>query len=413
MKKAKQATTQPNKSPDKNDASPIPAKGTKRGTPVTQCPKDGTPVFTSQDPIYRVEPDHAELWEFMHTQRAMRKAPDIEAVARLGGLPASVKPYELAYRSKDGSLFPTCYGESTATVTRSLTFGFGKVVDAARGVQAQYADADSSEIRDGVKHLGWVDEKWIEKNILHSARSSAELGAELTDMAIGGIPEVVRWGSAPPTPAETVEPAKEAISPVNKFLKVSETWEIAFEGETCRIPASLIGLDYISELLRCAGKTINALKLRQISSSSVPTNPGTLEELRSNLDPEKGDDLQDEWGLQPVLDEKARAEYEDKLKELKEKIAFAKDTNNCAEVSTLAEEAGAVAAELRKQTKKTGRGHQFPNQQESARSTVSHAIRRALGEIEKYSPTTALHLRKNIVAGRILTYRDPSVRWKT
>jgi hypothetical protein len=240
-------------------------------------------------------------------------------------------------------------------------------------------------------------------------------GAERDDVWIEDVVRRIatQHGPAVPLPTETAEPLKTGVPPENKFVKVDKTWEIEFGEESCRLPASLIGLDYIPVLLQCAGEMITAVKLRETGASAVPADIGTLEELRDDSDPDLGAVLQTEWRSDLVLDEKARSEYEGELKELRENIVIAQDTGNLAEVSNLTAKAEFIAAELRKQTKKTGTGRLFSTQHENARTTVTHAIKRAVEEIAKYAPATAQHLQLNIITGTTLTYRDQSVRWKT
>jgi hypothetical protein len=163
----------------------------------------------------RVEPLDPQTVGLVGPQRTMRRPPDFPELARSGDLPASIKPYELGRRKKDGSLYLKYCGAggdgSTATTTNCVRLGYEKAIGMARAFRAQFPDADASEIRDEVGHLEGVDEEWIEKNVLHSARSSKELSAELSDMAIANIPEVKRWGVVPPAPAGTIEPGKASV----------------------------------------------------------------------------------------------------------------------------------------------------------------------------------------------------------
>jgi hypothetical protein len=148
---------------------------------------------------------------------------------------------------------------------------------------------------------------------------------------------------------------EEVPVPANSFVREGETWAIAFNGETCRLPATLIGLEYISALLRRPGATITALELRGVRAAAIPVDPGMLSELRSSLDTDSGGHLQVEWSSQDVFDGKARAEVEHRVKELKELITIAQDTGNTAGANTYGEEVEYLLSELRKQTKKSGR----------------------------------------------------------
>ncbi len=353
---------------------------------------------------YVLAPENAPAHK---TSRTMRKPPDIEAVARLGGLPDSVKPYKLDNRK--GDFYSAQHGNSTETVNRSLEAGFAKVVETARDYSLRFKTVSPSEIGKHIPNIGWAGDTWIEENILRSQRSDEELGKELRDKLIADIPEVNRWGVAPATPAETTERGAAFLSPTNRFVKEGETWTISFAGETCRLPASLIGLDYISVLLRYAGKSIGAQQLRAQGAAAVPVNPGRLSDLAT--DPDAG--LQTEWTPHAVLDATTITNYQNAINDLNDRITYAQDTGNTREVETLEKEKDNLLRELSKQKGLPGRPREFPNQKESARSTVTHAIKLAFKKIEKTAPITAEHLRNNIVTGTFLTYRDCSVSWRT
>ena len=205
-------------------------------------------------------------------------------------------------------------------------------------------------------------------------------------------------------------------APSNTFVREGETWAIKFDGETCRIPASLIGLDYISVLLRYAGKQINALNLRAAGAAAVPVDPGKLRELQSGSDTKSAPILQTDWSLQPKLDQKARANYQKEIDTLNDQITFAQDTGNTYDVSKFEKEKLEIMRELTKHAGRPGRKDRprlFANQEEQARCSVTHAIRAAFEKIRKTAPATALHLRNNIATGTTLTYRDCSIRWRT
>ena len=141
----------------------------------------------------------------------------------------------------------------------------------------------------------------------------------------------------------------------------------------------------------------------------MPVDPGRLKDLAT--DPDAG--LQTEWTSYAVLDERAIANYREAINDLNDRITYAQDTGNTRAVETLEKEKNHVMRELSKQKGLPGRPRGFPNQKESARSTVTHAISLAFKKIEKIAPATAEHLRNNIETGKFLIYRDCSLRWKT
>src|SRR4051812_40299923 len=115
----------PNPEQDSSDPKQPPREKNPNATPASPVEGD-TPKHPTTKYIegYRVETNDPPTWTPINPARKMRKPPDIEALARLGGLPESVKPYELGSRHKDGSLYAACYGNSTATVTECVTLGY-------------------------------------------------------------------------------------------------------------------------------------------------------------------------------------------------------------------------------------------------------------------------------------------------
>ena len=275
----------------------------------------------------------------------------------------------------------------------------------------------------------WDPPDWIvpvyDSQILHHASLTRELLSTLDaaivdafpvgNAATGGtgdsvlqrsIAGDVTGGGNPLAHGDTTDPG-------NRFEKEGETWAIKFAGETCRLPASLIGLDYISVLLRYAGKSVDAQEIRAMRAAAVPVNPKALGELHSYPDSDEKPIFQADFSSYNVLDAEARAQYRKELEDLEVKICFAQDSGNKGEVERLEKEKKFIERELVKQKGIPGRPRRFANQRESARSTVTHAIKLAFEKIEKIAPATAQHLRDNIATGTLLTYRDCSVRWKT
>ena len=210
--------------------------------------------------------------------------------------------------------------------------------------------------------------------------------------------------------------ASESPAPHDTFVREGETWKIEFDGETCRIPATLIGLDYISVLLREPGRPFSAQALREYGAVAVPMAPGELEELQSDPDTESDDEsgpLQTEWSLDPILNKRTRRDYRNELEYLRGQVTDAQRIGDQDQIDKLRKVGEFITAELRKQTMKTGLERRFADQREQARSTVTHAIRAAVAKIEKTAPLTALHHGNNIQTGATLIYTDRSVRWKT
>lgn len=258
----------------------------------------------------------------------------------------------------------------------------------------------------------WDPPDWIvpvyDSQLLHHASLTRDLMSEL-NAAIVDASQV----SNDPKASDRTAGRIVIPTPENKFEREGEVWTIAFAGETCRLPASLIGLDYISVLLRYAGASIGAQQLRAQRAAAVPVDPKYIKELQSDPTSNEKPNLQTDFSPHDVLDAETRAQYENEVRNLEVRISFEEDSGNKGEVERLEKEKTFIEKELVKQRGIPGRPRRFADQKESARSTVTHAIKHAFRKIEKSAPATAQHLRDNIATGTFLTYRDCSVRWKT
>jgi len=166
--------------------------------------------------------DHRPVWK-IDPQRTIRKVPDIKELASIGGLSESVKPYKLGIG--DGYLSSAMNGESTATVNRAVILGCSRMVETARDLVAQDGSLSASDIVDRVDHMQHVDPRWVEQNILRGDRSSEDLGEELCNTLIAGIPTVSKWGMAP-----TLEPGRGKLSTA-ELAKYIEKHRVRFCGE--------------------------------------------------------------------------------------------------------------------------------------------------------------------------------------
>ena len=220
-------------------------------------------------------------------------------------------------------------------------------------------------------------------------------------------------------------PAVDSTVPArpNKFVRRDETWSVEFRGESVSLN-TMVGLDYISVLLRHPGRRFKPRELRAQCAPTIHMDPKQVREwefdLGSNEEPKRsGPDPNDK------LDGRAISEYSKELKDLETKICYAEETRNLQEADRLKEEKRFIEAQLRASTKiplvriagKPQLGlrrfpRRFADDNENARSAVAMAIGRALNKIQGKAPLTAEHLQSTIRwdAGEV-SYADSSTSW--
>lgn len=403
-------------------SDPKQASGEKRPE-VTQTTGEPSPVTRlPMRRLSRIEPDSPEAKQIAEAALPVRTAPDILDVARMGGMPGSIKPYELACRKKDGSIYATAHGNSTATVTHFLTLGYGKVVDAARAYRAEHSDADPYEITMAIKHLDFFGEDWTEKNIVHSARNGAELSSEMRDIAIENVPEVKRWGVAPPTPVETTERGAASLPPKNRFVKEGETWAISFAGEVCKLPARTIGLDYILVLLQNPGVEMRALELQTVlAANPVGLRPAS-KCAADSITEDAGGDTEDQgdhssssqldFSRSEYSDYRATLKWKARMLELEELTTQALEIGDKQKVEGWQKEYDEIDSHLNRYRNVHGLPRVFSGENEQARTSITKALKRAYTKIRLQAPQTADHLRSQIKTGAKLVYQDGSTSWE-
>ncbi|HWM96048.1 MAG TPA: ATPase, partial [Streptosporangiaceae bacterium] len=118
------------------------------------------------------------------------------------------------------------------------------------------------------------------------------------------------------------------------------------------------------------------------------------------------------FGADPVLDERARAEYRARLAELDDELAQADAHHDIERSARLAAERDALIDELARATGLGGRRRRLGDAAERARTTVTARIRDTIGRIERAHPELGRHLRASIVTGTRCAYRPAeTVRW--
>ena len=117
-------------------------------------------------------------------------------------------------------------------------------------------------------------------------------------------------------------------------------------------------------------------------------------------------------GADPVLDDRAKAEFKARLAALATDIDQAEDWNDLERAEQLRGERDALLHHLAAATGLGGRSRRLGDQTERARKTVSARVRDALAKIDQVHPTLAAHLRGTLSMGTVCSYSpSESTTW--
>jgi tetratricopeptide (TPR) repeat protein len=165
------------------------------------------------------------------------------------------------------------------------------------------------------------------------------------------------------------------------FRREGDFWTIVWDGTTFRL-RDVKGLGYIAKLLQSPGQDLHVLEL-----VGAPVEPSA--------------------GGSPVLDERARAEYERRHAELEDELDEARAWNDVERAARLEGEIDFLTRELTQALGLRGRSRSFGSPAERARISVTKAIRTAIRLIDAHSPELAAHLEAAIQTGRFCSYAPP------
>ncbi|OLF04350.1 ATPase [Actinophytocola xinjiangensis] len=200
-----------------------------------------------------------------------------------------------------------------------------------------------------------------------AAREAAELG--LRHRAPAGPP--------PPAPAPTP----------NEFRRAGSVWTLSMAGRTVSVPDAK-GLRDLHVLLASPGTEIPAVRL---------------------LDPAGGEEVvaASRLGGDDLLDDTARAAYQQRLATLDDLIDEATLAGDDQRAARFDEERAALLTELRAAVGLGGRARRLGDETERARKTVTARIRDTLRKLADAHPELAGHLREAVSTGTTCGYHPP------
>jgi tetratricopeptide (TPR) repeat protein len=202
--------------------------------------------------------------------------------------------------------------------------------------------------------------------------------------------------------AETTPPPAAGV-----FRREGQFWTIRFDGETFRLKDAK-GLRFLAELLRNPGREIPATELASASGEGRP--------LATRIAPEEGAPAANLGDAGELLDAKAKAEYRERLDDLRSELKTAEAVDEAERATKLREEIDFLTRELASAVGLGGRDRKAASAVERARASVTLAIKSALKSISENSASLARHLNGTIRTGKFCSYSpDPCapMSWST
>lgn len=178
--------------------------------------------------------------------------------------------------------------------------------------------------------------------------------------------------------------------PANEFRIIDGQWRLRFGGRTAHLPDAK-GLHDLAALITAQGADVHVRDL--LDQAAATAVAGT--------------------GADPVLDERARAKYRDRLDALAEQIEDAELLGQLDKAARLAGERSAVIRELAAASGFGGRNRRLGDEAERARKAVGARVRDSLRRIERVHPALATHLRAALRMGIVCSYRPAiAMAWR-
>jgi hypothetical protein len=192
-------------------------------------------------------------------------------------------------------------------------------------------------------------------------------------------------GITPPEPVPATP--TETAATGNTFVREGDVWVLAYEGSTVRL-SHRKGFGDLAQLLARPDQEVHVLDL-------VAVAEGHDADRRSRG---SGGDAG------PLIDERARREYQRRLTELDEDIAAAKAGNDLERAARIEAERDALIDQLTAAYGLGGRARKAGDPAERARAAVTVRLRDALTRIEAAHPALGRHLRAAVRTGTFCVY---------
>jgi hypothetical protein len=218
-----------------------------------------------------------------------------------------------------------------------------------------------------------------------------------------GMRDLVSRARALRQQLEPASPVRDVVSPEgiaqrNFIRREGEYWTIAYEGRVFRLREAK-GLRYLAHLLSEPGRHFHASDLLRALGDS-PHNRGP--EAFSGRDARPRSDLGDAG---EVLDFRARAEYGQRLKELRAESAESERWGNFERKGQIQAEMDYLSRELSAAYSIGGRPNKAGDVSQRIRKAVTKCIAESIRRIRKHDPPLAQHLGNAVKTGIFCCYK--------
>ncbi len=190
-------------------------------------------------------------------------------------------------------------------------------------------------------------------------------------------------------------------APPSVFRLEEGLWTVAHGGTVLRLQRSK-GLRYLAELLRYPGRELHALELAALDApvaDAVATGLGR----RMPGAPSRRD-----GDGEPVLDHRARGEYQRRLAELRHQLQEAEEFHDLGRIEPLRREMESLTTELARAVGLGRRDRLHGSRAERARLNVTRAVHTAIQRIAAGHPALGRHLAAAVQTGAFCRYCPPA-----
>jgi hypothetical protein len=184
------------------------------------------------------------------------------------------------------------------------------------------------------------------------------------------------------------------------FRNEGEYWILTWEGTESRLKERR-GFHYIAWLLRYPGQEVAAWDL------VAKFNPAELPEGSAGSGRNHEGQVTITGGLGDageMLDSKARAQYKQRLKELREELKLAERLNDPARTQAARREIEFIEDEIAAAAGLGGRARKSGSHTERARLAVTKTVKAALARIRQADPDLGRHLTSSLRTGNFCAY---------
>ncbi|MBW3657542.1 MAG: AAA family ATPase [Actinobacteria bacterium] len=227
-------------------------------------------------------------------------------------------------------------------------------------------------------------------DLVRAAEMEHELRASAAALGMAWLTE----DRADDPPAETPDAGEEAAQLV--FRREGEYWVVGRPDGPARLRDSA-GMRYLHRLLQEPSRELHALDLVTSNAGQRVSADGLTRGTHDT-------------GTGPILDERAKHEYRQRLRDLQEDLQEAEDHHDLERAASCRAEIEALTTELVRAVGLGGRDRPSSSATERARISVTKAIRRAIQGIGPHLPEVADHLQRSTRTGTYCSYEPAQPR---